>query len=156
MKAIEQLSEIREQSSEELEHRVLRLREALFKSRMRQQTNQVENSMVPRMTRRELARVLTILHQRSLGLEAIPGASDAGGDVSDEEQVTQSRAGKASAKGAARGKGTHPSKSTRSHTHKAAAGAKKTAASKAKEPSGAKPSKTKAGKTAGQKSKGKK
>jgi large subunit ribosomal protein L29 len=57
--------EIRELSEGELRHKQVELADALFHLRLRRATSQLENPMKVRQTRRELARVLTILRERA-------------------------------------------------------------------------------------------
>lgn len=64
-----QMAEIRERKDEELGVRADQLREDLFRQRVRQATNQLQDtSTLPKM-RRELARTLTVKRARELGLE---------------------------------------------------------------------------------------
>ena len=49
---------------EELRRTVRKLEEDLFKHRMKKNTNQLENTMLIRNTRRDIARVNTVLAQR--------------------------------------------------------------------------------------------
>lgn len=74
MKGTVLIGEIREQPDDELGRRAVRLRADQFRLRMHRQTSQVENAMEPRHKRRELARVLTVLRARALGLEAMGAA----------------------------------------------------------------------------------
>lgn len=60
-------TELAELSTEELEARERELEEALFQLRLRRATSQLENPMKLRQTRRDLARVKTLLRQRQLG-----------------------------------------------------------------------------------------
>src|SRR5262249_43479316 len=61
--------ELRAHSDEELHKLTGSLSEELFKYRMQRYTNQLENTMVIRKLRRDLARVKTILSGRASGLE---------------------------------------------------------------------------------------
>jgi large subunit ribosomal protein L29 len=56
--------ELREQSVEELRRKERELREELARLRLRRGMKQLENPMKLRQTRRDLARVLTILRER--------------------------------------------------------------------------------------------
>ena len=69
MKASGTMREIRESSEEELKGRIARLEEELFGHRMKRYTNQLDNTMKIRQTRREIARVETILAARKKGVE---------------------------------------------------------------------------------------
>ena len=69
MKKSATLREIREGSDDELKSRVARLEEELFGHRMKRYTNQLENTMRIRLTRREIALVKTVLSNRAAGKE---------------------------------------------------------------------------------------
>lgn len=58
-------SELRELDGSALEQREKEIREDLFRLRLRGSTGQIENRMKARQARRDLARVLTILRERS-------------------------------------------------------------------------------------------
>lgn len=67
MKATNIVREIRESSESELSGRLSRLEAKLFELRLKHATNQIENVSQIRTTRREIARVLTVLGQRRGG-----------------------------------------------------------------------------------------
>jgi large subunit ribosomal protein L29 len=56
--------EIRGNEPEELNRTLRKLQEDLFKHHLKKNTNQLENTMVIRNTRREIARVNTVLGER--------------------------------------------------------------------------------------------
>jgi len=58
------LRELRELGEPELRHRVTELTDELFHLRLRRATSQLPNPMKMRETKRELARVLTLLGQK--------------------------------------------------------------------------------------------
>jgi len=62
-------SELRERTDDELKSLTRSLEEDLFKFRVQRYTNQLENTMKIRTTRRMLARVKTLLTARAKGLE---------------------------------------------------------------------------------------
>ena len=64
-------SELRELSLEELKERETELAQELFNLRFQRAANQLENKMKIGLTRREIARVKTIIHEieRSAGNE---------------------------------------------------------------------------------------
>jgi len=64
-----QMAEIRERKDEELGVRADQLREDLFRHRVRQATNQLQDTSTLPKLRRELARTLTVKRARELGLE---------------------------------------------------------------------------------------
>jgi large subunit ribosomal protein L29 len=69
------LRELRELGETELQHRVTELTDELFHLRLRRASSQLPNPMKVRETKRELARVLTLLGQRKTG--AAVGRSEA-------------------------------------------------------------------------------
>ncbi len=69
MKKTANLREIRESADGELAGRLAKLEEELFGHRMKRYTNQLENTMKIRETRREIARVRTVLTARQAGTE---------------------------------------------------------------------------------------
>lgn len=77
MKVSATLREIRESSEEELRSRLTRLEEELFGARMKQHTNQLENTAKIRQGRREIARVKTVLAGRVAGGEKLAAKASA-------------------------------------------------------------------------------
>jgi large subunit ribosomal protein L29 len=63
------LFEIRERTDEELATLSRQLHEDLYKLRVQKATNQLENTNTPRRTRKDLARVLTVIRARQTGVE---------------------------------------------------------------------------------------
>jgi ribosomal protein L29 len=152
-KAKEALGRIRDLPDDELAQAMDRSREELFRLRLGNYTNQVENTISLRLKRRELARILTVQRARDLDLEtqsagaADRRAAESEADEPDEPQTVADRAraavgrprkpakpakpaakpakkGKAS-KGGAGGKKAAPSKKTsKASGGKAKAGAK--------------------------------
>ncbi len=59
-------AELRDLNDEELKEKESDLREELFNLKMRHRTSGVEDPLRIRRTRKDLARVKTILHQRQL------------------------------------------------------------------------------------------
>jgi large subunit ribosomal protein L29 len=66
--------DLRGNEPDELRRTLQKLEEDLFKFRMKKVTNQLENTMQIRTTRREIARVQTVLAER---LRAAPAAAPA-------------------------------------------------------------------------------
>lgn len=62
-----QAKELREQGAEELQQKERELREELFRLRLRKGAGQLGNAMKIQQTRRDLARVLTVLRELSEG-----------------------------------------------------------------------------------------
>ena len=58
-------SEIRELTADELKDRVLQLKKEQFNLRFQKATGQLENTSRQRAVRREIARVLTVLTQKT-------------------------------------------------------------------------------------------
>jgi large subunit ribosomal protein L29 len=65
--------ELRELGADELSTRLDDMREQLFKLRFQESTGQMENAARLSMLRRDIARILTILRERELGIDAGPG-----------------------------------------------------------------------------------
>ena len=68
--------DLRGNESEELKRTLRKLEEDLFKHRLKKTTNQLENVMLIRNTRREIARVQTVLAER-IRIEATQGGGAA-------------------------------------------------------------------------------
>ncbi|MBN1426419.1 50S ribosomal protein L29 [Candidatus Fermentibacteria bacterium] len=60
---------LRELSDGELENKIRELREELFNFRFRHTTRQLDNPMMLRVTRRNLARAVTVRRERHLGVD---------------------------------------------------------------------------------------
>ena len=60
-----ELDEIRQMSAGDLQTREHEAREEVFKLRLKLRTNQLDNSATLRKARRELARILTVLRQKT-------------------------------------------------------------------------------------------
>ena len=57
-------SELRELSDEDLGHRLAERRQELFNLRFQSVTGALENSARLKLTKREIARILTVVHER--------------------------------------------------------------------------------------------
>jgi large subunit ribosomal protein L29 len=57
-------SELRELSNEDLEHRLADRRQELFNLRFQSVTGSLENIARLKLTKREIARILTVVHER--------------------------------------------------------------------------------------------
>lgn len=64
---------VRGMSDEQLALAAVSTREELFKLRFQQHTGQLQNTAALRSTRRNLARIETVLKERSRGISAGPG-----------------------------------------------------------------------------------
>lgn len=99
----EALARVRDLPDEELVQAQDRAREELFRLKLGNFTNQVENTVSVRMKRRELARILTIQRARELTLEA---QAQGGGSATERPapkkaaQPKKAKAAKAPAAGA--------------------------------------------------------
>jgi large subunit ribosomal protein L29 len=65
MKGKVQVRDLRGNETAELERTLAKLREELFQTRLKHNTNQIENTMAIRNTRRDIARVRTVLAEKS-------------------------------------------------------------------------------------------
>jgi large subunit ribosomal protein L29 len=65
MKTRNRTKDLRGTEVTELERTLATLREELFKHKLKHNTNQIENTMVIRSTRRDIARVSTILGEKT-------------------------------------------------------------------------------------------
>ncbi len=66
-------SEVRSMTSDELDGHVRELRQEIFNLRFRKSANQVDNPVRIRIARHELARALTVLRERQLGMSVETG-----------------------------------------------------------------------------------
>jgi large subunit ribosomal protein L29 len=60
-----QAKDLRENEAEELNRTLAKLRNDLFQHRLKRSTNQLENTMLIRNTRRDIARIHTVLAEQS-------------------------------------------------------------------------------------------
>ncbi len=65
MKSKVQAKDLRGNEVAELERTLAKLREELFQQRLKHNTTQIENTMTIRTTRRDIARVNTVLAEKS-------------------------------------------------------------------------------------------
>ena len=61
--------ELRDLSDDELQNRLVETRQELFNLRFQSATGALENSARLRTTKREIARILTVRHEREASLE---------------------------------------------------------------------------------------
>jgi ribosomal protein L29 len=87
----EALSRIRDLPDDELGQAHERAREELFRLKLGNYTNQVENTVSVRMKRRELARILTVQKARSLQLEA---QAEGGGTATERPKAKAAKPAK--------------------------------------------------------------
>lgn len=67
-------SEFRELNNEELNTRLAEAKEELFNLRFQLATGQLTNNRRIGTVKKDIARILTILRERELGLSTVPGA----------------------------------------------------------------------------------
>lgn len=84
-KRVEELEGIRDLPDDELAQRLDRVRDELFRLKLGNYTNQVENTMSVRAKRRELSRILTVTRARQMGLETQTEAGKARAAATPEE-----------------------------------------------------------------------
>lgn len=77
-KTTEALDRIRDLPDDELAQALDRARDELFRTRLGNYTNQIENPISVRVARREVARIETVIRARKLGLESQASAGKAG------------------------------------------------------------------------------
>src|SRR6267378_4170723 len=89
------LEQLRDQPDEELKQQLARTRDDLFRLHLGQYTNQVTSTAALTTKRREIARILTILRGRELGIDTQAQKKVAG-------EATEPKADKKAAKAAAK------------------------------------------------------
>ena len=62
------ISEVRELSTEELNNQIYSLKEELFNLKRKKAVGSLENNLEIRRVRKDIARVLTVLRERELGM----------------------------------------------------------------------------------------
>jgi large subunit ribosomal protein L29 len=70
------VSELREQSDEELVSRLREAKAELFNLRVQAATGQLDNHSRLRVIKKDIARIYTIMRERELGLSTSPDAED--------------------------------------------------------------------------------
>ena len=75
--------DLRGNDPEELRRTVRKLEEDLFKHKLKKNTNQLENTMLIRNTKRDIARVNTVLAERLRAGGAAPAAAKTASPTSD-------------------------------------------------------------------------
>jgi large subunit ribosomal protein L29 len=92
------LEQLRDQPDEELRQALVQTRDELFRLRLGQHTNQVTSTADLRTKRRNIARILTILKGRGLGLETqaqkTASAEEPAGTTQAQAQVKKSKKAK--------------------------------------------------------------
>jgi len=70
MKSILKTKDLRGNDVAELERTLSKLREDLFQNQLKHKTNQIENTMLLRNARRNIARIRTILNEKARSSQA--------------------------------------------------------------------------------------
>jgi large subunit ribosomal protein L29 len=122
--------DLRGNDPDELRRTVRKLEEDLFKHKLKKTTNQLENTMLIRSTRRDIARVNTVLAERLRGMPVAPAEKAA--VVFEEAEASASAAAANRAKATAKTAAANPAKATAKAT-KPKATAKGTEKKSAKE-----------------------
>ena len=84
-KTAQTLVQLRDLPEDELRQQLAQTRDELFRLQLGQHTNQVTSSATLTTKRRDIARILTILHARELGLEAQAQKSVDAGEAAGSE-----------------------------------------------------------------------
>lgn len=69
MKSKLQVKDLRGNEKTELENTLKKLREDLFQNQLKHKTNQIENTMLLRNARRNIARICTVLGEKAKGMQ---------------------------------------------------------------------------------------
>jgi large subunit ribosomal protein L29 len=97
-----QANDLRGNDPEELRRTVRKLEEDLFKHRLKKNTNQLENTMLIRNARREIARVNTVLGEKLRGVtvtKKAPAAPAGGGEPAPKRQRSAKKQSQQSTEG---------------------------------------------------------
>jgi large subunit ribosomal protein L29 len=84
--------DLRGNDPEELRRTVRKLEEDLFKHKLKKNTNQLENTMLIRNTKRDIARVNTVLAERLRAGGAAPAVAKSPSDEAPAKDVKKSAA----------------------------------------------------------------
>ena len=79
-------SEIRQMSYGEVTQLLSDKEEELSNLRLQLATRQLDNPLVVTQTRRDVARIMTVLHEHQLGLRALPGSEAVDAKVGTSEE----------------------------------------------------------------------
>ena len=129
-----QLNDLREKDTGSLQTMEKELTENLFAARLQHQTGQLENTAKIATTRRELARIKTILRARELGLEVIENAAP--GTKKEEKKAAKpaTKEAKSAPAKKAPAKGKAPASKAKAKSGKTTKSAAKPAAKAGKKP----------------------
>ena len=104
--------DLRGNDPDELRRTVRKLEEDLFKHNLKKTTSQLENTMLIRSTRRDIARVNTVLAERLRGAAVAPAAKAAVVFEEAEASAAAKPAKASAAKAGATGKAAKPAKAS--------------------------------------------
>jgi large subunit ribosomal protein L29 len=118
-------TDLREKSVEDLRELRNTLQRDVFQNRLKNFTNRLDDTSSIRKSKRDLARVITLLHERELGIAraAVPAASPSKAELPAEKpsKPAKKTAPKAEAKSAPAAAESKPAKAKKAPAKKAAA-----------------------------------
>jgi large subunit ribosomal protein L29 len=122
-------NDLREKSVEDLSELRKTLQRDVFQNRLKNFTNRLDDTSAIRKSKRDLARVITLLHERELGIAraVVPAASPSKAKVTEEvpeakpSKPAKKSAPKAEAKSAPAAAESKPAKAKKAPAKKAAA-----------------------------------
>ena len=118
-------ADLREKSVEDLSELRKTLQRDVFQNRLKNFTNRLDDTSAIRKSKRDLARVITLLHERELGIAraAVPAASPSKAELPAEKpsKPAKKAAPKAEAKSAPAAAESKPAKAKKAPAKKAAA-----------------------------------
>jgi large subunit ribosomal protein L29 len=117
--------DLREKNVEDLRELRKTLQRDVFQNRLKNFTNRLDDTSAIRKSKRDLARVITLLHERELGIAraVVPAASPSKAEVPEAKpsKPAKKTAPKAEAKSAPAAAESKPAKAKKAPTKKAAA-----------------------------------
>jgi large subunit ribosomal protein L29 len=118
-------TDLREKSVEDLRELRKTLQRDVFQNRLKNFTNRLDDTSSIRKSKRDLARVITLLHEREIGIAraAVPAASPSKAELPAEKpsKPAKKAAPKAEAKSAPAAAESKPAKAKKAPAKKAAA-----------------------------------
>ena len=118
-------TDLREKSVEDLSELRKTLQRDVFQNRLKNFTNRLDDTSAIRKSKRDLARVITLLHERQLGIAraVVPAASPSKAEVPEAKpsKPAKKAAPKAEAKSAPAAAESKPAKAKKAPAKKAAA-----------------------------------
>jgi large subunit ribosomal protein L29 len=104
-------ADLREKSGDDLRELEKSLARDVFQNRLKNFTNRLDDTSAMRKTKRDLARVVTVLREQALGIARKGAAKPAGDAVVEAKAEKPAKAPKAEVKAAAADKPSKPAKS---------------------------------------------